>query len=127
MYLRSRNMVSDGNVHNVVIRHRKNKGFLQLDDDMQETEITGDPYFSVKRSDLYLGGHEDDIFTVTDNKYNQGFNGCIYSLGMVHYRLPGMPGPEKYGQEKIPMSNKDLVKKLHNVDCTNSCVAQRPF
>ncbi len=127
LYLRSRNVVNDGQTHNAVIRHRETRGFLTLDGDQVDTQITGDPYFSVKRRDLFLGGHKENIFDVTNSKYANAFDGCIYSLGILHYRLPGRPGAEKYGQESIPMTNDNLVLELNNVRCTQSCRPEQPF
>ena len=70
---------------------------------------------------LFLGGHEDDIADVTDYVFTQGFRGCIKSIGIQHFKIPGTPGPLKYGLANIPLNQDRYVIDRKNMECVKMC------
>ena len=72
------------------------------------------------RNYLYIGGHPTNINRLTNNNFNNHFNGCITTLGIEHFRLPGKRGTNKYGTPDIKF-NSNYVTKLVNVKCVPAC------
>ena len=122
LLVRSSNRLNDGNSHRASFSLDRNAtlvvdGGSPIRDNNRINEI-----FDVSNDYLYVGGHPDDIATVTNFQYAQGFEGCLTNLGIVHYRLPGVTGiPKEYGMKRIPFSKENFFIDQVNVKCVKMC------
>ena len=123
LMVRSSKRLNDASDHRIKIILQAQNVTLEVDDrkdgfaeDLGLTNILDVGDFS-----LFLGGHEDDIADVTDYVFTQGFRGCIKSIGILHFKIPGTAGPLKYGLANIPLNQDRYVIDRNNMECVKMC------
>ena len=112
--------LNDGQSHQAVFRLDRNAtliidGGLPRFDDNQISD-----YLNVARDYLYVGGHPEDISDITGARFDQGFEGCITNIGIMHYNKENK-NPPKYGLSRIPFNKKNYFLDQSNVKCVKMC------
>ena len=112
--------MNDGQSHQAVFRLDRNAtliidgGLPQVDDNQIND------YLNVARDYLYVGGHPEDISDITGARFDQGFEGCINNIGIMHYNKENK-NPPKYGLSRIPFNKKNYFLDQSNVKCVKMC------
>ena len=76
--------------------------------------------YYILRDYLYLGGHPEDISDITGARFQQGFDGCITNIGIIHYNKKNT-NPPKYGLPRIPFNKQNYFLEQSNVKCVKVC------
>ena len=74
------------------------------------------------QSPLLIGGHPDDIASVTNNQYKQGFRGCLIFFGVMHYCNDESNRPSNCGgRANYLLSEGQWFEKMVNIKCSQTC------
>ena len=117
--LESNSAVNDDSVHEIELFLSPTLAKLTVDGEKMDEKPTGKP-LNIVFFDLFVGGHENDINSVTGGEFSNGFNGCLTGLKVNYEPIVNDQSLVPFESE-LPFNSDRLFPKTVNMQCSETC------